>query len=282
MKIKIITDSSSDLKIEEAQKLGVELVPLTLSFDDKAYKDGVDIDKDMFYNLLINEKKYPKTSQPSPEEFVYLFKEAKKNGETVLVLPIAKALSGTYNSATIAKQIVEYEDIHIIDTCTTIAGLQLMVLEAIKNSANMTIEQLVNHLNEFKKRIVVYACINTLEYLSKGGRLSGMEAKIGDLLSLKPVITFKEDGAISIISKSIGKIRANSSLLKLIKTTPIDSSYPIYYYYSNKVDNLQQFKDKLKKEHCFLEGTDVNLSPVVGCHIGDNAYGIVYVKESLC
>lgn len=282
MKIKIITDSSSDLKIEEAQKLGVELVPLTLSFDDKVYKDGVDIDKDMFYNLLINEKKYPKTSQPSPEEFVYLFKEAKKNGETVLVLPIAKALSGTYNSATIAKQIVEYEDIHIIDTCTTIAGLQLMVLEAIKNSANMTIEQLVNHLNEFKKRIVVYACINTLEYLSKGGRLSGMEAKIGDLLSLKPVITFKEDGAISIISKSIGKIRANSSLLKLIKATPIDSSYPIYYYYSNKLDNLQQFKDKLKKEDCYLEGIDVNLSPVVGCHIGDNAYGIVYVKESLC
>lgn len=278
MNLKIITDSSSDLTIEEGKQFGIEIVPLTLSFDDKIYRDGIDIQKEEFYDLLINQKKYPKTSQPSPECFVSLYEEAKEKGEIVLVLPIAKALSGTYNSAVIAKDIVGYDQIYIIDTCTTIAGLQIMVAEALEKSKTMDILAVVAHLEEFKKRIVLYACMNTLEYLSKGGRLTGVEAALGNFLNLKPIITFKEDGAIDIVSKSFGKVRANNSLVKLLQNNKMDTRYGVFYYYSYVEENLNHFIDRLKKENLYVEGHRINLSPVVGCHIGDNAYGIVYVK----
>lgn len=280
MKLKIITDSSSDYTQKEAETLQIDLIPLTLTFDNKDYQDGIDINKDEFYDLLINQKKYPKTSQPSPERFVSLFKEAKEKDEVVLVLPIAKSLSGTYNSATLAKEQVDYSSVYIVDSCTTIAGLQILVEEAIKKyQAGCTINEIIAAIDELKKRIVVIACMNTLEYLSKGGRLSTMEALIGNLVNLKPVIKFKEDGSIGILARPFGRIRANRALLHFYKENPADENYNIYYYYSFEKSNLDQLVEKMKKENLYREGKYINLSPAVGCHIGDNAYALVYVRK---
>lgn len=280
MKINIITDSSSDFSLKEAEELGITLIPLTLNIDGKDYKDGVDISKEEFYDLLINQHKMPKTAQPSIKVFEEIFKKAKENNEIALVIPIGKSFSGTYNNALIAKEIIDYKHIYIIDSCTTIGGLQILVKHALKLiDEGKDIADIVDSLNLLKTKIVMIAIMNTLDYLVKGGRLSTAKGLIGNLLNLKPMITFTYDGSISILNKSFGNLRANIQMIKHIKENPIDDSYPICYYYSYNKANLETFIDKLKRENLFKEGKTINLSPVVGCHIGDNAYAIVYVKK---
>lgn len=280
MKLKIITDSSSDYTIEEAKNLGIELIPLTFYFDDKAYKDGIDITKDQFYNLLINEKKFPKTSQPTPDVFENLFLKSKEANETVLVIPLGIAFSGTYYNACLAKETVGYDDIHIVDSCTTIAGLRILVEHALKlNNEGKTIEEIVDAINELKHRIAVIGTVNTLDYLVKGGRVSQSAAIIGNMLNIKPAITLKEDGHIEVIAKSFGKLRADIFACKFFKENEMDENFPIYYYYSHNKSNLDTLVEKLKKDNLYKEGQYINLSPVVGCHVGPNGYALVYVKK---
>jgi len=280
MNLKIITDSSSDYTQDEAQKLGITLLPLTLNYGNKSYKDGIDITKDEFYDLLINQHQYPKTSQPTSDTFEKLFNDAKDANETVLVLLIANSLSGSYANACLAKEKVQYDNIYVVDSCTTIGGLQILVEHALKlEKEGKDIHEIVDALNQLKKRIVVVAIMNTLEYLVKGGRLSNVEGLLGNLLNLKPTIKFKEDGSIAVIGKSFGRIRANIHITKFFKANPADENYPIYYYYSYNQSNLMNLIEKLKKENLYREGKIVNLSPVVGCHIGDNAYALIYVRK---
>ena len=285
MKLKIITDSSSDYTVEEAKQLNIELIPLTLTFDGQDFSDGITITKEDFYKRLVEEKKFPKTSQPSPEVFIHLFEQAQKREETVLVLLIAKALSGSYQNALLAKEIVGYESVYIMDTGTTIAGLQILTEEALKLfKQGKTIEEIIEALKHLQQRIVILACMNTLEYLVKGGRLSATAGFMGNVLNLKPILTIRPDGTLAILSKPIGKNHANLILLKSLKNNPPSETYPIYYYYSYQAKNLDVLVDKMKKENLYREGKRVNLSPVVGCHIGDQCYGIVYVQkeESSC
>ncbi len=280
MKFKIITDSSSDYTQDEAKNLGITVLPLSLNFDNESYKDGIDISKDEFYDLLINKKKFPKTSQPTAETFEKIFMDAKNANEVLFVILIANSLSGTYANACLAKEKVDYHHIYIIDSCTTIAGLQILIEHALKlSNEGKEIQEIVQSLNELKKRIVVVAIMNTLEYLVKGGRLSSSEGIIGNLLNLKPTIKFKEDGSIAVIGKSFGRIRANIHITKFFKENPSDENFPIYYYYSYNQSNLMNLIEKLKKENLYRKGKVINLSPVVGCHIGDNAYALVYVRK---
>lgn len=279
MSIKIITDSSSDYTQEEAEQLGITVIPLTLTIDDQDYYDGINITKDEFYNLLINKKKFPKTSQPTPEVFKKYFKEAKDNNDTLLVLPISSGMSGAYNSALMAKQLVDYDNIYIIDTKTTIGGLRILVTEALKLiEKGFPIEEIVKKLEHLKKRIVLVAIMNTLEYLHKGGRLSSISAAIGSMLNIKPIITFI-NGKVEVLSKPLGKLRAAHAFIKQVISKPIDPNYLITYHYSYNKQNLDETILNLKKHNLYYEGPKINLSPVVGCHIGDNAVAMMYVEK---
>ncbi len=281
MSIKIITDSSSDISQEEAKELGITVIPLTLMIDEKNYEDGVTITKDEFYDLLINQKKYPKTSQPTPGVFKNLFKEAKENHDSVLVLPISSGMSGTYNSAQMAKELVEYDDIHIIDTETTIGGLRILVHEALKMvKEEKTIDEIVDTLEKLKKRIVLIAIMDTLEYLYKGGRLSGISATIGSVLNLKPLITFI-NGKVEVINKPFGRLRATHNFIRHLKSKPLDPNYLVTYHYSYNQHNLDDLIETLKKENLYCDGPKINLSPVVGCHIGDNCVAMMYIEKEV-
>lgn len=279
MSIKIITDSSSDFTQEEAEQLGITVIPLTMTIDEQDYYDGVTITKDEFYDLLINKKKYPKTSQPTPGIFRNYFKEAKENGDTLLVLPISSGMSGTYNSAIMAKELVGYDNIYIIDTKTTIGGLRILVTEALKLiEKGYKIEDIVKKLEHLKKRIVLVAIMNTLEYLHKGGRLSSISAAIGSMLNIKPIITFI-NGKVEVLSKPLGRLRASHVFIKQVASKPIDPNYLVTYHYSHNKDNLEETILTLKKHNLYYEGPKINLSPVVGCHIGNNAVAMMYIEK---
>ena len=127
MAIKIITDSTSDISLEQAKRMGITVVPLKVIFGDKEYKEGIEISIEGFYEKLVTSEKLPTTSQPSPDDFLIHFNQAKEDSDSVVVILIAGKLSGTYQSATIAKEMADYSHIYIVDSLTTITGLRLLV-----------------------------------------------------------------------------------------------------------------------------------------------------------
>ena len=180
MAIRIITDSTSDINPKEAEKMGITVIPLKVLFGEKEYREGIEITMDDFYKKLSEADKLPTTSQPSPEEFLEHFQQAKETGDSVIVLLIASKFSGTLQSATIAKDMVEYEDIHIIDSLTTITGLRLLVEHTITmREQKREVAEIVETINQLKERIVLLAMVDTLEYLHKGGRLSKSSLFLG-------------------------------------------------------------------------------------------------------
>lgn len=166
--IKIITDSTSDIDLKYAQELNVEVVPLKVIIDGKEYKDRIDLQPEEFYDLLVNSQTLPSTSQPSPQDFVDLYETAKNNNDSVIVITLSSVISGTYQSANLAKDLVDYDDIYVIDSLGTTQMQRLLVLKAVAlRNEGMNAQDLYTFLEAYKHRIRLFAFVDTLEYLYK-------------------------------------------------------------------------------------------------------------------
>lgn len=280
MGVRIITDSTSDISFDQAKNMGITLVPLKVIFEDKEYKEGIDITIDGFYEKLVKAEKLPTTSQPSPDDFLQLFNEAKEAGDSVVVLLIASKLSGTLQSATIAKEIVEYSEIYIIDSLTTITGLRLLVDHALLlNKQGMSAGEMTERLEDLKQRVVLLAMVDTLEYLHKGGRLSKSSAIIGTLLKFKPILTLKE-GSLSVVAKERGTNKGITKILEVIDEVGVmDQNYPIYFGYTAEDSKALLLKEKVVEKYALTQTQTYPVGCVVGTHVGPGACVITYIRK---
>lgn len=281
MAIRIITDSTSDIGLEQAKKMNITIVPLKVIFGDTEYKEGIDITMDGFYEKLVTAEKLPTTSQPSPDDFVKYFKEAKEAGDSVLVLLIASKLSGTVQSAMIAKEMADYSDIYIVDSMNAITGLRLLVEHAVKlREEGAGIRDIYYTLEKLKDRIVLLAMVDTLEFLHKGGRLSKSSAILGTLLKFKPIITLK-DGAIGVVGKERG---TNKGIAKILETIDeigaIDENYPVNFGFTAEDSKTKMLIEKVVEKYNVNNYGTYPVGCVVGTHVGPGACVITYIKQA--
>lgn len=276
--IKLVVDTSSEYSLSQAQEKNISLVPVSINIDNKNYLDVYDIAKDDFYKLLISTNEFPKTSQPSPEDFINIFEEAKQNNDDVICILLSSELSGTYQSANLAKNIVEYDNIHIIDSLCVTYMIKLITDYAYNLiTQGLDANAIVKKINEVKSRATVCAALDTLEYLYKGGRLNKAAATIGELANLKPVIDIVE-GKVVITKKCIGKNKAMSYILQTLETIEPDTNFPIYSIYTCETDNCEKLETKLhSKEYNFISKQQIG--PTIGAHVGPGAFGVVYIKK---
>lgn len=275
--IKIITDSTSDISQIQAKELGITVLPLRVIFKDGEYEDGIDLQIDEFYNKLVSSDTLPSTSQLTPEQFMPLFEDAKNNNDTIIVITLSAHLSGTYQSAVIAKDMCEYDNIHIIDSLSVTLGLQILVRQAIDLlNKGCSAEEIVEILEKDKNRIHVFALVETLEYLKKGGRLSSVSAIAGTILNIKPIVEVK-NGKVDVAGKARGLTGAFGKMIKLIEQYGgIDTSKYYCVGYTGKKDNLYAF---LEYANGKLDLKDSIVSPigsVVGTHAGPGVCGIAF------
>lgn len=280
MGIRIITDSTSDISIKQAAQMNITLIPLKVIFGDKEYREGVEISIEGFYEKLVKTERLPTTSQPSPDDFLKYFKEGKAAGDSIIVLVISAKLSGTYQSAMIAKEMVEYDDIHIINSDTVTCALRLLVEQAVKlRDEGRSTEEIVTSLKNVKEKVVLIAMVDTLEFLHKGGRLSKSATILGTLLKFKPLITVN-DGLVGVLGKERGVKKAIGRLADIIdEQGGIDTSYPIHLGYTANDEQCRLLSDKLTEKYG-LQGMMMHpVGCVVGTHAGPGACVVTYVKK---
>ncbi|NLK76003.1 MAG: DegV family protein [Clostridiales bacterium] len=280
MGIRIITDSTSDIDLAQAKKMGITIVPLKVIFGDREYREGIEITLDNFYPKLISADKLPTTSQPSPDDFLKHFIEAKEAGDSVIVILVSGKLSGTLQSANIAKEIADYSNIFIVDSFNAIMGLRILVEEAVKmRDEGAPVSKIIASLEDLRERIVLLAMVDTLEYLHKGGRLSKTSALLGTLLKFKPIITLK-NGMIDLAGKERGLRKGIDRIITLIEEAgPIDKTYPTYFGFTAEDSKCILLRDKVMEKFHIGASKVLPVGCVIGTHAGPGAAAIVYVRK---
>ena len=275
--IRILVDSASDIPASNEDNIFV--VPLSVQLNGNDYIDGVNLSHNQFYELLKSTEEFPKTSQPSPQAYLNFFEEVKKSKDELICILLSSGVSGTFQSGCLAKEIVDYDKIYLVDSLTGAYGVKLLVLEAQKLiQEGKSAKEIVEALEILKQKITIYLSVDTLEYLSKGGRLDKTAAFIGGIAKLKPVITVTREGKIGVLSKTIGTNSAINAIIDLAHQLEVDSAYPLYTIHTLGDKNVAKLEAKLA-EQGYIVSEREQLGPVVGSHVGPEAFGIIFVAK---
>mgnify|MGYP001625207236 FL=1 len=274
--LRIVTDSSAEISQKHAAELGIEVLPLTIIFGTEQFRDGIDMMPEEFYKRLVSSSEFPHTAQLGYEELTSLYKDAKEKGDEVLIMPISSALSGTYEWTVRAARDVGYEKVHVYDGKCTTFMLEMLVKEAVK-LRERPVEEVISALDDLRSRMRLYAALDTLEYLKRGGRISKAAAMVGGMLKIKPVITVTEDGKIRLIHKSIGMNAALRYISELYSSDKKDANYAVRTIYCMDDSNCLKLRGLVGETPLPPE----NICPIIGTHIGPSAAGIVYVVEKV-
>jgi len=279
MTLRIITDSTCDIDQALQEKLGIDIVPLKVRFGSEEYLDGITISKEEFYQKLAESREMPTTSQVNPEEFLVLFQKYLADGDEVLGIFISGELSGTFQSALLAKKMLDNSPhIYLVDSRNVTFGLAFLVFEAIRlRDEGKNAAEIFDHLEELKNRVVLYGVLDTLEYLRRGGRLSASSALIGSLLSIKPLVHIR-DGLLVNDGKARGLNGAFKLILEKLNADKTDPQYGFLLAHSNAPDTLEKFKKAISEHVDVTNSPVIHIGSVVGTHAGPGAVGIVWIK----
>lgn len=278
-KIKIICESMSDLPDNLQQEYDVELLPINIVFDGKEYKSGVDISTNDFYKMLRNSKSMPTTSQITYVNFKEIFEGYLKEDNIVLYMSGSSAASGTYQSATLAKNDIESDDIYVFDTFSISIGGGILVQKAaemVKQGHN--IDYIINKLEEYKNKVHVFFSVDTLDYLQKGGRISSTKATIGTLLNIKPILNI-EDGLVKQKGQVRGTKKIMPALIENIKSV-VDGDFSnkdVYVGYGDDLSIKDELVEKVKKELSPRNVYTFQIGSCVASHSGPNVFGIACI-----
>lgn len=281
MAVQVLTDSTSYLNEDLKKELGIRVVSLNVNFDDKSFKE-TEIDNNSFYKMM-DEKGIPLSSQPSLEDLCYEMKEVVKTGDDLLCVFLSSEMSGTFNSAHIAKNMIleEYKDakIEIIDSrsnCMQLGFCSIVAARAAKEGS--TLEEVKQIVEENIKRSRFLFIPDNLVYLKKGGRIGGASAILGNILKIIPILTV-ENGVTTVFSKVRTK---KNAIVKMIDKVLLDvNDYGIsgiVVHHINCIYEAKEVKDKLE-ELLNIKVKIFDIGPVIGLHVGPGAIGIAYYTK---
>ncbi len=279
--VRIITDSAADFEPHELARLNITCIPLTVSFGGQDYHENIDLSKSRFYELLLSSGQLPKTAQPSPQHLLDLFEDAKAAGDEALYITISSGISGTYQNALMTHSLAESELCHVFDSRNATGGQRQILEYAVRlRDAGKTAAEIVAALEDIRSRIVLYACMDTLEYLYKGGRISQTTYKLGTLANIKPIITVEPDGSIGVPAKAMGMRKGMDYLCKRVEAIARDPEFPLYVMYTNNRSVAETLAARLAA--CGFEIPDdriIQVGAAIGSHVGPDACGLVYVRQ---
>jgi DegV family protein with EDD domain len=275
--IKLFTDSTIDLTPAECDRLGVTTVPLTIHFGDQSYWEGIDMTHKEFYRRLRESDAMPTTSQINPAQFAAAFAPALQEGHEIIMIVVSSRVSGTCQSAQIAASAVPGR-VHVVDSLSGSFGAQPLVYEAarLRDEGKLTAAQIAQALRDLTPRLRLYAVLDTLKYLRKGGRLSGGAALLGGLLGILPLVEVR-DGKIGLLGKARGDRAGMQQLLALFQKEPVDPRFGICLAHADDETRLNKYLNYLRPYLGNIAIRISGLGSVIGTHAGPGVVGLSFV-----
>lgn len=276
----IITDSTCDLSIEDRQKLNVEVVPLTVNFNNISFRDGDDENqKRIIYSQMRSGIVKLMTSQPSPDEFLKIFNHHKEQENDVVYIGISSRSSGTLQAAKIARIMSDYDRIHIVDSLQLSHGLQVLVRIACRlRDKGIAAAEIVNEVKAFVPKVRFITYVDTLKYLIRGGRVNNYSSHDGGRFNMKTLVSMI-DGKFTPINTVRGKIGAFEKMHELMQKMKVDEKLPVVLTHADNPETMYGFENYLKSKGSIYDYLYSEIGSVIGSHMGPGTVGIAYIEK---
>jgi len=276
--IKIVTDSSCDLPRELVAQYGITVVPLRMWWDNETYLDGVDFTAREFFARLSASDTLPKTSQPSIGDFVEAYRGLVRAGHSVISIHVSSMLSGTYNCAHMAKEMVG-GDIQVVDSEHISLGMGFQVLEAARAAVLESKAEVLRVISSARRSMRMVCCLPTLEYLRKSGRIGDLAAFIGTLLSIKPLIAV-EKGRLVSTERARGFRHAISRMVDSVTTgLPKGARHVVGVMHAATRETADWLQDEMKRRLQPVEVLVIETGPAIGTYSGPGGVGIAVYQR---
>ena len=287
--IALVTDSTCDLPAEIIEKYSIEIVPLTVHFEDDTYYDKIDLENEEFFSMMESAEELPTTSQPSVGLFIDKYQDLADKYDEIISIHISSALSGTVESARLAAAQTEDIKVEIINSKSTTTGLGFLVLLAAKMiEAGKNIEDIKSTLEKEREKLTIYFTVSELTYLEKGGRIGKAQAFLGSIFNFNPILELSAaTGEITPKEKIRGYKKTNQKMVELaLEAAENSDNVNFAYIYGKNSDNYQQLKELFEAElqnqpkydYHILEN---KIGTVLSSHTGPLVYGIVIYRGEL-
>lgn len=287
--IALVTDSTCDLPQDIIEKYSIEIVPLTVHFEDDTYYDKIDIENEEFFSMMEAADQLPTTSQPSVGLFIEKYQDLTEKYDEIISIHISSALSGTIESARLAAAQLENVEVDIVDSKSASTGLGFLVLLAAEMiEAGKDINDIKSVLEKEREKLTIYFTVNELTYLEKGGRIGKAQAFLGSVFNFNPILELSaETGEITPKEKIRGYKKTNQKMIDLaLEAAGNADNVNFAYIYGKNSDNYQQLKDLFESELQNQRKFDYNIlenkiGSVLSSHTGPLVYGIVIYRGEL-
>ncbi len=277
-KVKIVSDSSAYIPHDIVKELEIEILPLTLIWEGKEYRDGVDITPNEFYTRLADSTNMPKTSQVTVHEYQQLFQRLLDEGYEVLNLGISSEISSSYQSAESALENFNGQPVEIMDTKLVSMALAFQVITAARAAqAGASLAECKQIALDAYDKIGVYFTVDSLKYLAAGGRINSAKRLLGTALNIKPLLTIR-DGKIELVESVRSKKKAINRMVELVERdvagrTPVRISV----FHALEQEAAELLQAELNEKFQVEEGIISHVSPVIGAHVGPGTISIAYM-----
>jgi DegV family protein with EDD domain len=276
--VRVVTDSTTDFSMEDAAQLGVTVVPLLVRFGEETFEDRVTLPTSEFYDRLLRTDIMPSTSQPSPAAFLAAYRPLLDEGADIISLHISGALSGTFNSACIARDQLDANRIATVDTRQASFGAQALVREAVRAAAEgKSLPEIVARVEDLKPQVRIVATVETLEFLRRNGRIGRVSALLGGLMAVKVLITVA-DGIVV----PLDKVRTRARSLQRVQQLIIDDAPfygPVLVGHTHDQAAGEALAAALQARFPEQEIMVLEIGPAIGAHAGPGTVGAGYIKS---
>ena len=279
MPVRIVTDSTADLSPKLADELGITVVPVYVRFGHESYRDGIDITREEFYKRLVTSPVHPTTSQPTPADFLQVYRKLSRETDKIVSIHVSGKLSGTYNSALQGKDIADTKSsIEVIDSESVTMGLGMTTLAAARlAAAGESLQKVTDEVRQAISSTHLMGVFDTLKYLLLGGRIGKGKALLGGILNVKPLLTLR-DGELHPVGYARTRAKGIEKLSEFVKNALGIQELAVVH--STTPDEANGLKDQLSS---LVENSRLHmarLGPALGVHAGPGLLAVVFRKKS--
>ncbi|BDH60784.1 hypothetical protein MTP04_09140 [Lysinibacillus sp. PLM2] len=280
MSIAVVTDSTAYLTPEERERYNIRMIPLSVTLEDGIYEEEIEITASEFYEKVRGAKVFPKTTQPPVGRFVELFEELSKDYDEVISIHLSSGISGTYQGAIQAADMVEGIKVHVFDSeisCSPQGLFARIASQMIRAGASM--DEILRKLDEIKSKMKAYFVVDDLAHLQRGGRLSSAAALVGGLLQIKPVLHFENKVIVPF-----EKIRTKKKALKRVEELLAEDAAKYeklhgMIIHANREEEAKEWMAELSEKYPNIEFHLSYFGPVIGTHLGEGSLGMGWVEK---